>query len=114
MYRLCRMSTMSTCPAFSFPIESAVVAHCQLFFEAVVHSSLYNFGTPCTVLMQVQLLAPELQKPERGKPLPPDAYPRLNSSNNVEWLVHIAPGKSEELLLRYSVEFPSGSRIDGL
>ncbi|XP_065185223.1 protein F37C4.5-like [Sycon ciliatum] len=64
--------------------------------------------------IKVLLIAPELRKPERGKQLPPDAYPRMNQSNNIEWQVRIAGGKGEELQLRYTVEFPSESRIDGL
>ncbi|CAI2353982.1 unnamed protein product [Caenorhabditis sp. 36 PRJEB53466] len=53
--------------------------------------------------------------PEKAANEPENAEPaegaKLNSSNNLEWTVKLAPGNSQDLVLKYVVEHPKEERV---
>ena len=59
-------------------------------------------------LSQVKLLEPEIKPTDKHSAAKPV---RLNSQNNIEWDLTVGQGKTTELVLKYSVEHPSGEEI---
>lgn len=60
--------------------------------------------------IKVKRLEPEIPKADPGQ-LP---NPRVNASNNIEWMLTIPATEKRELTVRYNVEYPTGQQVEGL
>ena len=74
---------------------------------------VYHLNNQFLLCLQVNVLEPELKKPNVNFPFP-WGHALLNDNHNVEWHANLAPDMEVELRLVYAVEYPRQDEVQGL
>ena len=56
------------------------------------------------LLSQIAIISPEIKRGQQGEV-------RLNREGNLEWTIILAPGQHRDLIVKYTIEYPSSESV---
>lgn len=83
----------------------------------MTYTKLYTYISLLAVVsvllcvLQVTLIEPVIAKQKQNAP-PPN--PKLNAQNNIEWRLELKPEETRAIEVKYTVEFPTNKKVEGL